>query len=276
VKVKAKNNKSGNAVIGIYKTGTGTLVWSYHIWVTDYMDGGTGKTVSMVNGHKFMDRNLGATAEGLTTAAYGLLYQWGRKDPFPGSASGSAGWNAVGSFSGLGSAAATSKTTNAAAIIDAIQNPMTFLRYYSSSNYDWLPVGIDNALWRASGGGKTIYDPCPAGWRVPIYKNNSGSLANSPWKDYDRDLSKPSDPDLTWASTGYIFTKNGTTAYYPAGGHRDTSSGASQTAGTWGYYFSATPDGEYATGLSFYQNIIFAFTTNLPRACGYSVRCMRE
>lgn len=35
-----------------------------------------------------MDRNLGATtAEPNTVGALGLLYQWGRKDPFLGSAS---------------------------------------------------------------------------------------------------------------------------------------------------------------------------------------------
>ncbi|MCC8062106.1 MAG: hypothetical protein LIO68_02535, partial [Rikenellaceae bacterium] len=36
-----------------------------------------------------MDRNLGAMSASPGVASYGLLYQWGRKDPFVGSRDGS-------------------------------------------------------------------------------------------------------------------------------------------------------------------------------------------
>jgi hypothetical protein len=273
VKVKAKNNKSGNAVIGIYKTGT--LVWSYHIWVTNYMDGGTGKTVSMANGPVFMDRNLGATAEGLTSTAYGLLYQWGRKDPFPGSVSGSAGWNAKDSFSGLGSAAATSKTTNAAAIIDAIQNPMTFLRYCRNSNNDWLPAGVDNTLWRSTNNKKTIYDPCPIGWRVPAYVSNSPSDANSPWKEYDDDFYSSNATTRAWSSTGWKFTRGGVYAYYPTAGSRYYDTGKNDHGNRYGYIRSATPAGDDAAHMH-YRSDKVETNSNAPRSSGFSVRCVRE
>ena len=73
----------GNAVIAA-KDNSGKILWSWHIWLTDkpseqiyYNDAGT-----------FMDRNLGATtAEVGDVGALGLLYQWGRKDPFLGSSS---------------------------------------------------------------------------------------------------------------------------------------------------------------------------------------------
>ena len=83
------SSKSGNAVIAAYsgEHQTGNILWSWHIWVTDY-NPDTGKTCTIINtagaSYTFMDRDLGATTStpGLSTTL-GLLYQWGRKDPFP-------------------------------------------------------------------------------------------------------------------------------------------------------------------------------------------------
>jgi hypothetical protein len=280
VKVKAKNNKSGNAVIGIYKANTSTLVWSYHIWVTDYMDGGTGKTVSMVNGHKFMDRNLGATAADLTTAAYGLLYQWGRKDPFPGAVSGAAGWNAKDSFSGLGTAAVTTKTTNAEAIIDAIQNPTTFMRHYTTLHGDWLPAGADNTLWRRSNGKKTIYDPCPAGWRVPAFVSNSMSVQNSPWMEYD-DANRS-----TYSVTVYFaykaactFSRGAIETSYPTGNRRSSTGSAEQwpdVMRNWSATASGDDVGIFCHDYGYPDNHVYAMVSSPIKGWGFVVRCVRE
>ncbi|MCD7963036.1 MAG: BACON domain-containing protein [Rikenellaceae bacterium] len=76
----------GNAVIAAVVNGT--IRWSWHIWVVDY-DGS--ETVSnTVSGYKyeFMTYNLGATdGTNGSDGSLGLVYQWGRKDPFPGIAS---------------------------------------------------------------------------------------------------------------------------------------------------------------------------------------------
>lgn len=64
---------SGNAVIAAYDA-DGAIVWSWHIW-------GAGKTLADVamGGRKYLEYNLGArSAEDV-----GMLYQGGRKDPFP-------------------------------------------------------------------------------------------------------------------------------------------------------------------------------------------------
>lgn len=55
------------------------ILWSWHIWITARPeDQETGGIV-------VLDRNLGATASAPgENASMGLLYQWGRKDPFPG------------------------------------------------------------------------------------------------------------------------------------------------------------------------------------------------
>ncbi|NCB26952.1 MAG: hypothetical protein EOM62_16050, partial [Bacteroidia bacterium] len=68
----------GNAVIALFSGDE--IIWSWHIWLTDEP-----QTMPYENGLIFQDRNLGATsAEAGSTAAYGLYYQWGRKDPFSG------------------------------------------------------------------------------------------------------------------------------------------------------------------------------------------------
>ncbi len=69
----------GNAVIAACSA-NGTVLWSWHIWVCSDEVG----TKTDANGLVWMDRNLGATsvAPSAVQQTRGLLYQWGRKDPF--------------------------------------------------------------------------------------------------------------------------------------------------------------------------------------------------
>lgn len=67
----------GNAVVAL-RSGDGEILWSWHIWVTD-----AEITDSEANGLQWMDRNLGAlNNDSDDIANRGMLYQWGRKDPF--------------------------------------------------------------------------------------------------------------------------------------------------------------------------------------------------
>ena len=67
----------GNALIAVYDGG-GKLLWSWHLWVTDAEIGH-----STANDLEWMDRNLGAlTTEMGDISNRGMLYQWGRKEPF--------------------------------------------------------------------------------------------------------------------------------------------------------------------------------------------------
>ncbi len=101
IKVPIKKSLEGNAVIA-FKV-NGEVHWSWHIWVTDDPTNGSkyrsyGNEARLLrNGTQeripdsdwgWMDRNLGALGTSITgTDQYdkngGLLYQWGRKDPFP-------------------------------------------------------------------------------------------------------------------------------------------------------------------------------------------------
>ena len=67
----------GNAVISVHDA-EGEILWSWHIWVSDEPVG-----TSRGNNLFWMDRNLGAlNNDPEDIANRGMLYQWGRKDPF--------------------------------------------------------------------------------------------------------------------------------------------------------------------------------------------------
>ncbi len=96
-KVKVLVDKSkgeGNAVVA-FKV-NGEVKWSWHVWVTDSPEIGASNTALQpynknLNGDffapTFMDRNLGATHNSFLGNEWnksgGLMYEWGRKDPFP-------------------------------------------------------------------------------------------------------------------------------------------------------------------------------------------------
>ena len=69
----------GNVLIGAYSGET--LLWSWHIWITDRPD-----TQGYGNGFSSLDRNLGAVTDNPSEVSddalsTGFYYQWGRKDP---------------------------------------------------------------------------------------------------------------------------------------------------------------------------------------------------
>lgn len=67
----------GNALVAVYD-GIGKLLWSWHLWVSD-----SKIEHSTANGLEWMDRNLGALTNQMDDVSNrGMLYQWGRKEPF--------------------------------------------------------------------------------------------------------------------------------------------------------------------------------------------------
>ena len=191
----------GNAVIGVFDA-DGLLMWSWHIWVTDYVPGQGDVTAG---GVRFMPQNLGevryvntypehtvyvkissegdsrlsrvikvvkAGGEGThMTRSYNPYYQHGRKDPFIPGVAGSLDDLPVYGVNSL-----TSRTEERSAIRSgggvaaqltvgaAIQHP----NYYGAStggSQAWYWTSALHAnFW---GSTKTIYDPSPVGYRVP-------------------------------------------------------------------------------------------------------------
>lgn len=161
-------NAPGNAVIAAYSGDdcTGDILWTWHIWKPEE----TVADQKYSNTYTLMDRNLGACTKLSTdnvNASSGAYYQWGRKDPF---------------FTNANSGAITVKSTqytiatSPTAIGTAVGNPTTFYANNNGTSSDWLTTA-NNALW---GTNKTIYDPCPAGYRVAdqnAFKDNLTTLS---------------------------------------------------------------------------------------------------
>ena len=242
--------KQGNAVIAA-KDKDGTILWSWHIWCAKE---GWKEQVYTNNAGTMMDRNLGATtAEMNTVGSLGLLYQWGRKDPFLGSSSVSTSTKAAST--GTWSISDESVTKN------SIKNPTTFYKGYSN----YMPTGS----WASS---KTANDPCPAGWRVPD-GGASGIWATA--KD-------SSDSFTTGGSYGLNFGGvfgSDETIWYPASGYLSLDTGVLVTVGSLGYYWSVTPDPSYGSGaycLYCGRNGIVYPSISSLRSYGSAVRCLQE
>ena len=245
IKVKAPSTK-GNALIAL-KQG-GVTVWSYHIWVTDMAltNTWTPNYGSTATKKTFMDRNLGATENTLSVNSRGLFYQWGRKDPFPKE-------ETLTGFSIAASGRVSMGTT--------IKNPGAFNPYGG----DWNSTRNDN-LWNSTSNTKTIYDPCPLGWRVPP----SGANEASPWYGITTSTG-------TWTS-GSSTTPAGWTwgsSSWPAAGCRDNGSGALDVVGSYGRYWSATPSSNLAYYLYFISGSMGPSNYSY-RAYGFPVRCVVE
>ena len=142
----------GNAVVAA-RDADGNILWSWHFWLCKWYNPLAGNCrEDYLNGAgTVMDRCLGSVG-----SMNGLMYQWGRKDPFLGRVNSTE--TAASSLRPWPAAVLSSSTTGT--IDYSIKNPTTFI---SSSGTDWLYTA-NNGLW---GSTKTKYDPCPPGWRVP-------------------------------------------------------------------------------------------------------------
>lgn len=172
----------GNVGLAAYDA-NGTILWSWHIWIQPEV-----KVVSLGD-YTVMDRNLGATyaPEGTTltgnnfNASLGLYYQWGRKDPFfPPSSNDNTNTSTQPWFrkdyDGTWKKQNVNTVTARGTIPQSVQQPLS---YYRSDNTYWqisytTNTGQANDLWGYVGSAgtigesfaKTMYDPCPPGYRV--------------------------------------------------------------------------------------------------------------
>ena len=205
VHVKVPVTNGGNAVIAAYSGST--VVWSWHLWISNYVpvrinsyseyeeaqaktkNGTVHKYRSALfnEGQKYancvmMDRDLGAVAGGYpaiykgenytvrdNVETQGFLYQGARKDPFFISADGTTNEVDV-IYDGDGVTLGVTNT-NPAEVSNkyeySIQHPLHFI--YGEGGIGSNPNSWDNS------GKKTIDDPCPTGWRVPLFDGTGGS-----------------------------------------------------------------------------------------------------
>ncbi len=262
--VKATDIKSGNAVVAVTKGGV--VVWSWHLWFAPKTALNTIAVTNKQNvTYNFTIENLGWKPKDIvstyavprtvrvkveqTTANNGLkqetvinitqnpggtkkgictYYQFGRKDAFPLT------------IELLPQGSINENAGNNMSITNGIQNPQNVYTWGSS----WTntpPTGYTYYnLWSADNNTtghndntviKTVYDPCPVGFKMPASNAFSNFIAsnivdtyNNRWKFY--------------ADFGHHFWTNTTkaaTIFFPATGIRNMSYGEN------GYYWAAIP-----------------------------------
>ena len=315
--VKATDIKSGNAVVAVTKGGT--VVWSWHLWfapksaltpipVTNYQgktynfttetlgwkpkgevttynaprtvkvkveqtiaNGGV-KQVTVIN----ITQNPGGKKEGTTT-----FYQFGRKDALPGT-------NTFYPTTGY----SFDNTTGGRSLGYAIQHPENMFIYAQTGTYyyDWCNATYYN-LWSADNTTtgfndnavvKTVYDPCPVGFKMPASNAFTGFTSNGQYQSGAANINANGTAD-SWdkfsAAYGHNFYTNGSktaTIFFPASGFRNYSDGSLGDVGNDGYCWSAVP---YGTSSGCY--LYFGWSSVYPqgdyvRSCGFAARPVSE
>ncbi len=287
---------SGNALVAATKEGR--ITWSWHLWVCDYdpdqdpfvwtSAGGTSYT--------YMDRNLGAlSAEKYSDNALGLLYQWGRKDPFSGAVGienslacnyydidGNQIYDSAQDRPVYGSSDHTSTTLET-----AVENPMVFYTSPTSSwpVVDWLTDKADlqdNDLWGGVSHIKTIYDPCPEGWMVPEAGEN-WNFRQEYHKEGALNDANPYDSSYPWycsdtqhEDVGFRYRQSdGREYWFPLAGNRDGQKGSVQSVGGSGDYWTSTASSTLMNMQMFAWGNP-ASVSGLNRVYGASIRCIKE
>ena len=258
---------AGNAVIAV-KDASGKILWSWHIWYPEAEVAG----LNSKTGYEVMNMNLGAmhNTPG-DVGSYGLLYQWGRKDPFPAAPTLTGTTATVGApiYDGdnneikITNSSQSSTADNNLAF--AIANPTVCLSNYAQFNTsrDWLQADMSNdALWGnpkgaernetndfLNKGAKSFYDPCPVGWRVPpadVFRNFTASGGYA-WviDDFDiADISGDGAKSLADYDYGWTFNlSDSASSYFPAAARFDGSYAMlmGSMSGLWGSYWGNAP-----------------------------------
>lgn len=295
---------SGNAVVAACNA-DGQILWSWHLWVTAY-DPAKSLYTTPANASgttwTFMDRNLGATTPAPESFdSHGMIYQWGRKDPFTSAGTFTVinedysyeidGERPIYDIRNEELPKIRTLAEYHGTIEKSIRNPMVF--YAMTYEYtgemdeygneivlndyrtkDWVDVSDDD-YWGGVSGVKTICDPCPVGYKVPTCTPDG----NTPyaWLVY---------ADMTWDDTNHGATQDG--QWFPACGTRVYASGgldlteATPYSGMWiGTAGKASANVEqYPELYGQYMFIINGkrtFKVNKDaRSQGMSVRCVKE
>ena len=197
-----------------------------------------------------------------------MMYQWGRKDPFtPSTATASATtpggedtqlYNAAGApinnnTYGIGGEWTHYATAlNVTQVATLINYPST---YYTGGNVPIASTGtLSNDWWNPTA--KTLYDPCPAGYRVPPYGTFNGFS--------------------TLPNNGIAAGVTWNTSFFPASGLRTYSKGQFIAVGNHGYNWMSTPV-DVVNGYYLHFNSGAVLPNGIyPRAAGKPVRCISE
>ena len=303
--------KNGNAVIAVMKNGT--VVWSWHLWFIhddalnttacwnyqnkeyDFTEESLGMKYTSWTGTTYTSprsvkvkveqkvenggvKKIGiltitqkpnSTRQGITT-----FYQFGRKDAFP-------------AVDAVAEGAFNKNAGNNMSIQNGIQHPGSFyIDGGSWSNYPPAGYSYYN-LWSADNTVdgfndnsvvKTVYDPCPVGFKMPASNAFTGFTANGQ-NGGTMNVNGTDNAQTYQNNFGHNFwTSSSKTATinFPASGFRYYIDGSLNNVGISGYAWSAVP-GYTSIGcnLGFYSGYVHPQGYN-RRAFGFSVRPVAE
>jgi hypothetical protein len=281
----------GNVVVAAKVNGV--IVWSWHLWVTDYdpdTDFLTYESTGLPRigapdagrAHSFMDRNLGALSNSYTLgtedySAFGLLYQWGRKDPLVGHTNVLRGGETTGPpiiytpAAPEGTQIPFLTTGVTVGVRYSIEHPEAFIYLPNSYTGQWswndLSASSMAALWYdhtdvSHQVTKSVYDPCPAGWRLP----SNGVLEGFQPSDNPEDVAK---------NRGHVDTPFG---YIPYAGYVEWDGSVVLGVASFAFY---TSQKDIPFWFSRWENGMRYVTSGGNQATkngsnAYSVRCIKE
>ena len=157
----ADTYKPGNVLIAAHRQ-DGSIMWSWHIWIVE----DAVQDVDWGGGLVLMDRNIGETGSaGVPRTS--LLYQFGRKDPFPATR----GDDTFPAIVGTTTTAFGKQIGSAVADSTTAANPTVLYGALSTASVGAQPMGINNMLYiwgDYTTKEKTFRDPCPPGYKVPL------------------------------------------------------------------------------------------------------------
>lgn len=257
--VTKANLKSGNAVIAVKKGNT--ILWSWHLWFAPKNDG--------------VEKNEGSAN----------MYQWGRKDPFPGTntilGQGSIKQNAgdqiymqniiqnPGFFYTTG--------TNGAGVINANAGLTKYYYFYNLWSINNRTASNPNQV-NNTPVVKTIYDPSPVGFSVPSNAAFTGFTANG-LNEGTMNVNGTDVQAAYNANYGHLFWTNSSktaTVRFPAFGYRDSKYGAWFYGRTIGDYWSADPnDVNNGCVMGIQVDKVYPLYRNI-RTYGFAVRPVAE
>ena len=226
-------------------------------------------------------QNPGLVRRGATT-----LYQFGRKDAFPG----------VDASKLAANSHFTQNAGDNMSIENGIQHPDNFYTW-SSSWYSAPPTGYSYYnLWSADNtliGGrnfgndnpvvKTVYDPSPVGFKMPANNAFTGftttGLNSTSQSEMNVD-GTGNDVQTYYKNSGYNFwTSSSKTATitFPASGWRSRLDGSLHGVGYNGWYWSAVPNGSsVGCDLGFDWGFVYPLGNYSTRPSGLAVQAVEE
>ena len=264
----------GNALIAV-KDGSGTILWSWHIWATE--DDLSNTTVVATGSHDYTVSpvDLGwVPTGGDGKQGYAPYYQWGRKDPFiPAAAYNSTSDHTVYNINGDAITGYTYEVSTDATIADNIKNPTVFYRNSTNNGpvnttYYNMWDAQNTATWNvATATVKTIYDPCPPGFCVPtgnlyFYIGNGSKRAVTTYDGTNKGATW--NTDITGDPLWFLLLT-----------FRRNSTGTIGAIGVNGYRWSATPS-SVKNGATLYFYNSYWHSTAADRNYGFTVRPVVE